>query len=209
MKSVYGTLGLCYLLIACFAPVQVFSDLVFVDWTNINTSAETATGDLSGITVNFSAGFDVFGGTTNNTSTLFSSSDFNPALPVSDEVGIQLSTAVNTITFSQAIFNPIFHFNDLGSTLTFLGGPTVTKLSGDGGFNVSGSQIIGSFLGGSDNDSDGTVQLSGAFTSISFSGNLTSPADGINFQVGAATVPEPSTYALCLLGLALLGFRKK
>lgn len=208
MKSVYGTLGLCYLLIACFAPVQVFSDIVFVDWTNINTSAETATGDLSGITVDFSAGFDVFGGATNNTATFFSSSDFNPALPLSDAVGIQLSTAVNTITFSEAILNPIFHISDLGSVLTFLGGPAVTKLSGDSNFIVSGSQISG---GVGNNDSDGTVQLFGSFTSISFNGSLTSPADGIHFQVGADinAVPEPSTYALCLIALALFGFRKK
>ena len=76
-----------------------------------------------------------------------------------------------------ALIDVVFSFD---SVLTFPSGTVVTRLSGDSGLHVSGNVVTNSAF---PVDVNGTIQLTGAYTTISFT--LAYPGtDGIFFQVG-------------------------
>ena len=86
----------------------------------------------------------------------------------------------------------MLELGSLASRLDFPAGTHLTRLSGDSGFSVSGSSVLGmlSNVIGPDgtNDSNGTIKLSGTFTSISFTATqlYTGPEDGILVQLVVA-----------------------
>ncbi len=191
----------------------IMADPTFVDWISISSTTDTANGTLGGVDVDLATvrinGSD---SVTNETSTAFSSLAFDPPLPTSDAVGIELlENHVTAITFSAAVLNPILHFDDIHSQIQFLGNPSVVKLSGESGFTVSNNILQGSVIPGV-RDTDGTVQLLGSFTTISFTSTGVGGGDRMRFQVGTDSdaVPEPSTYLTFLCGFALfLRYRRK
>lgn len=119
------------------------------------------------------------------------------------------STAVQTLTFSQAVVDPVMAIWSLGqpgitAKFSFIGA-TPTFVSGGPNAEYGGSAIVVSGNDVSGTEGNGTVQFKGTFTSISW----TNPVfeDWYGFDVGVAgVVPEPETYALMLAGLAALGF---
>ena len=198
------TIVACFLLAtATYCDAQV----VFTDWTTVDTSANVAVGSLNSASVAFT-GSDINFGVTDGSFTGFNFSFFDPPLATSDVVEFKADPSVfaYTISLSLPLTNPRLHLASLGSTLDF-SGISLTKLSGQSTFVVSGSTVTGQVdAGGSGfNDSNGTIQLNGTFTSITFTAQAP-PAisDGIDMQLGVAAVPEPSTYATATLCAAAL-----
>ena len=198
------TIVACFLLAtATYCDAQV----VFTDWTTVDTSANVAVGSLNSASVAFT-GSDINFGVTDGSFTGFNFSFFDPPLATSDVVEFKADPSVfaYTISLSLPLTNPRLHLASLGSTLDF-SGISLTKLSGQSTFVVSGSTVTGQVdAGGSGfNDSNGTIQLNGTFSSITFTAQAP-PAisDGIDMQLGVAVVPEPSTYAMATLCAAAL-----
>ncbi len=200
-------------LLFLFAGAGACADMTpFTDWTAVNTTAETASGTLSGIPISLTGG-DITYGLLDGTAIVFNDSTYyDPTLPTSDFIGIAGAfneTLTYTVTFGSAVTNPVMHVQSLASTLNFPG-ITLTKVSGEPDFVVSGSNVTGSL---SDHgDRNGTIQLPGTFTSFSFTAHavmlFTTDRDGINIQIGGtpAVVPVPAGVVLGMIGLGMAGW---
>jgi len=210
----YLTLSLVFLLAGTNAQADMVT--LFTNWTTIDLSADTASGTLNGISVSLS-GYDLWYGVTDGTSTNFSNEDvFDPALPLSDLVEVTApytTTFTYTVTFGSPIEDPIMHLYSLGSILEF-DGITLTKVSGEDEFVVSGNTVTGEVLnpnpvyGGTDRN--GTILLNGTFSSFTFTAHcptdLYNDRDGIDVQIGAVfpePVPVPGALLLGSMGIAL------
>jgi hypothetical protein len=115
------------------------------------------------------------------------------------------NTDLETITFSQAITNPVFAIWSLGSsgtTASFVFNQTPTFVAGGPSNEYTGSAIVVSGNTVSGAEGNGTIQFLGTFSSISW----TNPTyeNWYGFTVGAP-VPEPGSYALMVAGLAFVG----
>lgn len=119
------------------------------------------------------------------------------------------SAAINTITFSTAVLNPVMAIWSLGQT----GNPasfvfsdaTPVLVSGGPNAEYGGSAITvtGNTINGV--EGNGTVQFLGSYTSISWTNPQFESYYG--FDVGiAGVVPEPAQYGMLLGGLALVGW---
>jgi len=121
------------------------------------------------------------------------------------------TTVVDTVTFSQAVTDPVFSIWSLGqngdtASFNFIGATPVLVSGGPGAeyggqsITVSGNNVYGE-------EGDGTVEFVGTFKSISW----TNPTyeNWYGFDVGvagiAAAVPEPGSTGLLLAGLTLVG----
>ena len=123
------------------------SATVFTDWTNIDLAANTATGTVGGVSVTLSGG-DIYAKVEDGTSAKFNDPRVTPPLVSSDLVGIfgDDPSFTYTVEFTTPVWNPVLHLGSLASTLTFSSGSfSLSKLSGDAGFVVTSSQVIGEF----------------------------------------------------------------
>jgi PEP-CTERM motif len=122
------------------------------------------------------------------------------------------SPATDTITFSHAVTNPVFAIWSLGqpgynaefvfdplNPIVFQAGGTSTEYNpiGAQAITVGGNTVFGQ-------EGNGTISFNGTFTSISWTNPI--PEDWYAFTVGVAAVPEPSTWAMMILGFAGIGF---
>jgi hypothetical protein len=124
---------------------------------------------------------------------------------------------VDTITFSQAVTNPILSFYSLGSPSIMaeiqfqglLANSVVLVAGGAGGEFPLGQSIT---VGGLNGDSifgmegNGTIYLKGTYTSISFVAPEFENWYGFTVGYDVTNIPEPSTWAMMGLGFAGLGF---
>lgn len=202
-RKLHFSLPLAALLLA---PPAIAADPQFVDWISISTTTDVAQGTVGAIGVTLSG--TVMGpGVVNGTSTIFSGTSFAPPIAKGDSLDLAAYTVASTYTvsFSQAVLDPVFHIADLSTRVTFTGA-TPAKVSGNSFFSVSGNSVNGGGFAGAGN---GTVRLSGVYTSLSFSAIdviQTPPGgDGFYLQVGVSPVPEPATFALLLAGLFAVG----
>ncbi|MEO6502436.1 MAG: sialidase family protein [Jatrophihabitantaceae bacterium] len=102
------------------------------------------------------------------------------------------------LTFGSPVQDPVFFLGSLASIMTFAPDTVVTRISGDANFRVSGNTVTGELMNatvGPDRtlgptDSNGTVQLTGVFASLTFSLTPNYPdhsiPDGVFLQIGAA-----------------------
>lgn len=116
-------------------------------------------------------------------------------------------SGTDTITFSKAVTNPTFAIWSLGqgginAQFDFnrpftieAGGPSAEY--GGSTITSNGNAIFGA-------EGNGTLQFSGTFTSISWTNPVAENWYG--FTVGVAAVPEPSTWAMMILGFLGVGF---
>jgi len=163
----------------------------FVDWTSIDTSGDTAVGTACNVSVSLN-GLDITAGSTTGTFQGFNNAFFCPPLANSDFVEFRGTSPANSyvLTFNPPVTNPTLHILSLASTLTF-SGVTLTKMCGQNGFTVEGNTVSGLCIDGqTPNDANGTVQINGTVSSVSFtaffSGCLGFTIDGIDIQVGIA-----------------------
>ena len=118
--------------------------------------------------------------------------------------------ATQTLTFSQAVVNPVFAIWSLGQggidasfnfnqTPVFVaGGPNAEY--GGVAISVSGNSVHGQ-------EANGTVQFLGTFTSISWTNPIFENWYGFDVEIqSVSAVPEPSTWAMMILGFAGVGF---
>lgn len=131
-------------------------------------AGDTAKGQLAGgvgVTVTGPLGT---GTVVDGTFPLYDSDAFTPRLPHSDTVNIVGSPGSRFIvSFSQPVLNPVLFLASFGCIMTLPTGTEVNRISGDGGFNVAANTVSGTAM--NSNDSNGTIQLMGTFTSIPFS----------------------------------------
>jgi hypothetical protein len=121
------------------------------------------------------------------------------------------NSAVQTLTFSQAVVDPVMaiwslgqggvnaHFDFIGATPIFVaGGPSAEY--GGSAISVIGNSVFGI-------EGNGTVQFKGTYTSLSWTNPVYEYWYGFDVGVAgvAGAVPEPETYALMLAGLAATG----
>lgn len=191
-------------------PSSSLADLVqFTDWTSANLVANTASGNLGGATVTLSGG-DLVAAFLSQEITGFNSVLYTPPLATSDAIEFVGASAAPTyvITFNRVVRNPVIHLRSFASTLDF-GGPSVVKLSGESTLTVSGSTVSGvTDDNPTGHDSNGTIQLPGLFTSLTFTASYAS-TDGIDMQIGGAVpaVPglSPALLSVLVTALGILG----
>jgi hypothetical protein len=184
-------------LAAATADSQTVDGVDFTDWTGV--SANTATGTLLGHSITLAANptgeiDPPPASTLDGSAPTWNHSYFTPPLSRSDAIHFVASSPSYSyrLQFGAQVTNPILHLDSLGSTLSFAGSPSITRVSGESTFTVSGSDVTGQ-ADTPGNDSSGTVQLNGTFSSIDLT--ATYPGhDGIYLQVGArppTTTPPP------------------
>jgi hypothetical protein len=181
---------------------------MFTDWVSFDAAGDSASGTL-GTTAVTIAGGDIEFADTTGSSGIFATSHFTPPIPSGDFVEITgsfTSTFTYTLTFSAPVADPILHIGSLASMITF-SGVTPTKLSGEAEFVVTGSTVTGQSPLSGGYDRNGTVVLTGTFSSVTFTvdalGLYANARDGIALQVGAdlEAVPEPSVGTLVVIAL--------
>jgi hypothetical protein len=127
----------------------------------------------------------------------FSSAAFTPRLAATGMVEIVGALGHSfTLDFGAPLTDPVLDLGSLSSTLAFPAGTVVTPLSGDAHFQVTGSAVTGEPAAAVRNpdgtlgmtDSNGTVQLTGTFSSITFTLTphdlIPGVSDGVFLQVG-------------------------
>lgn len=226
MKHIITTVSVASLaLLSTFSLASTYS---YVNWQNStgNGTNQTVTGTLTigSQVINVTYTGEVNFTQLNNTGT-------NYFLPVSTYTGSTVSNAptqsdmiamsgqtghTNTITFSSAVVNPIIDVVSMGQpsigTSYDFNTPIVILNQGPGqaygGSATSLSVSNGDTLVG--NEGDGSVQITGTFTSISWTTSNGENWNGFNFGATQA-VPEPSGFAgLGIAAAGLLGaFRRR
>ncbi len=199
--------------------------IVWTNWSTINDGNPdgSAQGTISPsgqptVTVNYSgdvespsqtsnpANYNYWTPTSTFTSATVSDAPTNPGI-----ISLLGGTNTNTLTFSQAIVNPVMALISLGnsgSQITYTFNAPFTILGGGPSNTFGGSsvyQLSPNELGGK--EGNGTIQFDGTFTSLSWTVGGTEFWHGFTIGIaGVATVPEPSSLVLTSIGfVALIG----
>jgi hypothetical protein len=203
-------------LVACALPFVAGAQTV--SWTQW-TPGTTASGAMGAVSVQYTGevvalDYDAnyFSNTTSFTNAEVSNTPgANGAIRLNGATG---SNYPNHLHFSAPVTNPYIAMYSVGqggtpATFDFRNGndasdgPSITLLSqgpgnwGGGTLSVSGHVVTGE-------EGNGIVRLNGTFSDVYFWNPNYENYYG--FTVGMAAVPEPSTYAMLLLGLGVLGW---
>jgi PEP-CTERM motif len=119
------------------------------------------------------------------------------------------NTGTHTITFSQAVLNPVMAIWSLGQpgfNAQFVFGQSFTIQSGGPNAEFGGATITAAGNTVSGLEGSGVIQFDGSLTSITWTNPVFENWYGFTVGVPLANpIPEPETYALLLAGLALVG----
>jgi hypothetical protein len=206
--------------IAALIAIPTIASASTVDWatwSNVvpGATAGSATGTTADTTFTYTGELESFVANypSYTPTSTFSGGTVGNAPPQSNGI-IQLfgdKGATDTITFATAVTNPVLAIWSLGqgglsASFNFTSSEPFTIESGGPSAEYSGSTItLGSGNSVLGSEGNGTIQFNGTFNSISW----TNPTyeNWYGFTVGTvAPVPEPSTWAMLLLGFAGLGY---
>jgi hypothetical protein len=228
-------IGACAVVSAATATPAAAQPVYWADWTARTFSSGTTAGSATGtLNVNGTPVGIAFSGEVNSATNLGGGTNYwtsnrasylggvlTDAAPIpSDVIGFDGGTGIpNSITFSQAIVNPIFSFVSVGRssvpvTLTF-NNPFELVAQGPGFFGTGTLVQNGNSITGI--EGNGTIRFLGTYNSIAwtsgqngeFFGGFTIGVQGVSGPV--STVPEPATVGLVALGLVGIaaGARKR
>lgn len=189
-----------------------------IDWNQWTSNAAGTIAGSTPVTITFSgennhgwyAGYPSYGpGTTWADGTIVSNAPTGGIVVLNGG-----NTNVDTITFSQAVTNPVFaiwslgqgginaSFNFIGATPVLVAGGPSNEYNGQS-INVSGNDVFG-------REGNGTVEFIGTFTSISWTNPVSENWYGFNVGIaGVSSVPEPGSVGLMLAGLTLVGLARR
>lgn len=211
IKKTISTLAVAMALV----PVCGFSAQTY--WTDWQSATTGNNGSASGVitlqdasTINVSYTGGLYFAQTPNGADYWSPNVYTSAVvsnaPDSLNNGILAigtGSALDTITFSRAVVNPIMSIVSLnGPTFTF-DAPFTVLSSGCGYWGCGNLSYGAGNVLSSNGEGHGTIQFNGTFTSISFSESGAENWRGIT--VGVSPTPEPETYAMMIAGLGLVG----
>lgn len=200
-------------LVLASTSVAVADTAYWTDWTGVTAAAPGVVGTLyngtATVNVTYTGAYS-FAQTSGGTNYWTFPGPASPygaynGPPDSDIIGLNIHST-KTITFSQAVQNPLFAFTSWNGNSAEFGVP-ISILSYAQGYWGTGTPVLNA-NGTSFNavgEETGVIELPGTFTSITF-------ADGIDeywhgFTIGVATttssVPEPAT--MLLLGFGMIG----
>lgn len=120
------------------------------------------------------------------------------------------SLATQTLTFSQAVVNPVFAIWSLGqgggpASFVFNQSPTFVAGGPSNEYGGSAINVVGNTVSGQ--EVNGTVQFLGTFTSLSWTNPQSENWYGFNVGFeSVAPVPEPATWFMMILGFAGIGY---
>lgn len=207
-KSIFTIMLVLAVLSAQSAGADVVS---WTDWTSATVGTPgSAAGSIGSIGVRYSGevAFAQLGSGTNywtegSPAPYTGNAVVSNAPTPAEMIALSSKSGVNTLTFSQAVTNPIMAIVSQGQPslpVTYDFNTPFNVLSeglgywGDGTYSLVGNALTGSEL-------HAVIQFSGTVTSISWSNSPDEYWHG--FTVGLTSVPEPGT--LFLMGLGMVG----
>lgn len=218
------------LLLFCFlySQLSIAATVSWVDWSYID--AENFNGVVDGVDVSLTGDhydfhYPVSGGGTNfwdhpssNADNTYTASPTVDNGPPDSDVIVMREAGTRTITFGQAVVNPVMSILSLGSGSLAVQYDFDTDFDilsvGAGTFDPSGNgtlmKLPGNVLEGV--EGHGLIQFTGTYTSISWSSNVYEDFHAIQIGVESTVVPVPAAVWLFgsgLIGLVGLARRKK
>jgi PEP-CTERM motif len=190
---------------------------VWTNWTAATNGAPgTATGTVGSVGVTYTGQLNDFRIANNsgvwspNSSFIGGSVDVSPSSVNEDLRTIGTFTGTNSIVFSTPVLNPVFAIWSLGqpglqAAFNFFQTPSIQAGGPNSQFGGASITILGNTING--NEGNGVVQFNGTFSTISWT---TTPENFYAFTVGLNEgVPEPATWALLGMGLAVIAVRSR
>lgn len=195
-NAIFSALLVCGALCAAL-PAQ--AAVVWADWTI--TTLNRAPGDAAAATFSGLAEGAVFTGVLKSNSVAAAAASGAGGTAAGSRVSLNTAGGPSSITFSQAVTNPLVALWGLqsGSSLnTYKFNQTPTLVSG-ADFRIIGNEVFGAPSFGA----DGVVQFIGTFTSLTWF-NQCEESSYLSVGLNVAPVPEPQTYALMAMGLGVI-----
>ena len=207
-------------LVAAALAVSGLANAATIDWNSWSSNSAGSISTTSG-PISVTYGGEISGYYTNypswGPSSTFADGTVVANAPTGSNGIIRLigggggAAVVDTVTFSQAVVNPVFtiwslgqggdtaSFNFIGATPVFVAGGPGAEYGGSS-ITVSGNDVLGT-------EGDGTVQFIGTYTSLSWTNPVAEDWYGFNVGVAgvASVVPEPGAMGMLLAGLTLTG----
>jgi len=202
--------ALLSLLILISAPAVQAGTVYWTDWTSAGSSVVNGTMTIGSETVGVTFSGDYYFAQTGTGTNFWSpdtpyiSATVDNAPPASDIIGLGSGGTI-TITFSEAVTNPLIALASWNGNTVDFGEDKITFLSYGPGYWGNGTPVMNSdntgFYGSG--ELHGVLQVTGTFTSITFS-HTGEYWHGLT--VGAVDfAPVPIPAAFWLLGSGLLG----
>ena len=200
----------------------------WTDWGSSTTAPDVVIGSIGGIAVTYTGDFNfvqtgtgINYWTENGTPAPYTDSSVIDNAPTASEMIALTSIARHTITFSEAILNPVMAIVSMGQPnlpVSYDFDTDFTLLSnGVGYWSYANGGLPGSYtidaaqdiLTG--NELHGAIQFNGLINQINWTSSPHENWHGITVGSLSTSVPEPSILVLIGIGLAGLGFirRKK
>lgn len=200
-------------------PAVAGAQVAWTDWTSLGAGTVTGTLSFAGsppVDVTFSGGY-AFAQTGCGTNYWTTPATYTgpgvPNAPGNCEIIALAGGTTKTVTFSQAVVNPLIALVSWNSQPSVpFSGPLEIVDQGCGYFGCGSISVAGNEMQARD-EAHGTVRLLGTYTSFTFTDapeywhGITIGAEGL---APLAAVPEPATVALTATGLlALAGIARR